>query len=328
MLKSSRGFFSVLLKASEKRIGHHASLFLTNMEIPVFCYHNALADGLEKDLAFLARNGYETLLASEVVDVLTGARPAPDRAVALTFDDGLSSLETVGLPLFERYGAKATIFAITGLTSEGRTDPTGSGDLFRLLGWDNLRTLQDSGLVEIGSHGHRHNRVHVVAKDGPPVVVADYDRLYDVPVPYTEACDAAAIRAVDGTASRPSLQLLAADKVLVDGELAAAAPLVLEDLRRSTRALRDRLGIERVHLCLPQGGGTEAVPDLAREADMESVFWSRRDDRSENRPGDDPYRIVRRKHDFTRRLPGRGRRSAASVVLTKVRRRLTSDPWV
>ncbi len=298
------------------------------MEIPVFCYHNALADGLEKDLAFLARNGYETLLASDVVDVLTGARPAPDKAVALTFDDGLSSLESVGLPLFERYGAKATIFAITGLTPEGRTEPTGSGDLFRLLGWDNLRRLRDSGLVEIGSHGHRHNPVHVVAKDGPPVAVADYGRLYDVPVPYTEAYDADAIRAVDGTASRPSMQLLAADKVLVDGELAAAAPLVLEDLRLSAGALRDRLGIERVHLCLPQGGGSEAVPDLAREAGMESVFWSRRDDRDANHPGDDPYRIVRRKHDFVRRLPGRGRRSAVSVVLTKVRRRLTADPWV
>ena len=298
------------------------------MQISVFCYHNAIASGLEKDLAFLAKNGYETLLASEVVDVLTGARPAPDKAVALTFDEGLLSLETVGLPLFERYGAKATIFAITGLTPEGRTEPTGSGDLFKLLGWDNLRALKDTGLVEIGSHGHRHNPVHVGAADGPPVAVADYDRLYDVPVPYTDAYDADAIRAVDGTASRPSIQLLAANKVLVDGELAAAAPLVREDLRRSAEALRDRLGIERVHLCLPQGAGSEVVPDLAREAGMESVFWSRRGDRDANHPGDDPYRIVRRKHDFVRRLPGRGRRSAVSVVLTKVRRRLTSDPWV
>ncbi len=65
------------------------ALSLTNMEIPVFCYHNAFADGLEKDLAFLADNDYETLLASEVVDVLTGARPAPDKAVALTFDEGV-----------------------------------------------------------------------------------------------------------------------------------------------------------------------------------------------------------------------------------------------
>ena len=34
------------------------------MEILVFCYHNALAGGLEKDLAFLAANGYRTLLGN------------------------------------------------------------------------------------------------------------------------------------------------------------------------------------------------------------------------------------------------------------------------
>lgn len=306
-----------------------ASLSATNMEIPVFCYHNALADGLEKDLAFLAANGYQTLVASEVVDVLTGATPTPPKPVALTFDDGLLSLETVGLPLFERYCAKATIFAITGLTPEGRTATAGGrDDLFRLLGWDNLRALRDTGLVEIGSHGHRHNPVHIVAKDGPLVAVADYTRLYDVPVPYSETYDADAIRAADGTASRPSMQLFAAERVLLDGELADAGPLILEDLRRSSAALRARLGVERIHLCLPQGGGSEAIPGLAREAGMESVFWSRRDDRDANQPGDDPYRIVRRKHDLVRRLPGRGRRSAASVILTKVRRRISSDPWV
>ena len=69
------------------------------MHIPVFCYHNAIAEGLEVDLAFLADNGYQTLLAGELVDVLTGATPAPGKPVALTFDDGLLSLLTVGLPL-------------------------------------------------------------------------------------------------------------------------------------------------------------------------------------------------------------------------------------
>ena len=308
--------------------GPAGRLFASDMNIPIFCYHNAIPESLERDLAFLVKNGYETLVASDVVDILTAAKPAPAKAVALTFDDGLLSLKTDGLPLFERFGAKATVFAITGLTPDGSTEPEGRGDLFRLLGWDDLRALQDSGLVEIGSHGHRHNPVHVAADDGPPVVVADYDRLYDVPAPYAAACDADTIVAVDGTASRPSTPLFATEQLLVGEELADAAPLIIDDLRRSAAALRDRLGIERAHLCLPYGAGNAALPDLARQAGMQSVFWTRRDDRTENRPCDDPYRIVRRKHDFVRRLPGRGRRSAASVVLTKVRRRLVSDPWV
>jgi len=297
------------------------------MHIPVFCYHNAIAEGLEKDLAFLVDNGYQTLLASELVDVLRGVAPAPDKPVALTFDDGLLSLRTIGLPLFERFGAKATVFAITGLTPDGRTEPAGKGDFFRLLGWDDLEALQGSGHVEIGSHGHRHNPVHVAADEGRPVRVADYDRLYDVPMPFGPGCDEAAIRAVDGTPSRSSKPLFGANTLLVDGATTDSGEAILQDLVASRDLLAARLGIDRPHLCLPYGAGNKAIPGLAKEAGFESVFWSRRPDRDTNLPGDDPHRIVRQKHDFLRRMPGRGRRSLLDVYVTKVKRRLTSDPW-
>ncbi|MGD8331334.1 MAG: polysaccharide deacetylase family protein [Acidobacteriota bacterium] len=321
------------------------------MQIPVFCYHNAIVPGLERDLAFLADNGYRTLLASELVDVLTGAAPPLDNAVALTFDDGLLSLISVGLPLLERYDARATVFAITGLVPEGRTLPEGAGDEYRLMGWDDLRALSDSGRVEIGSHGHRHNPVHVpegarsgggaddrgrspvTANVGPPstraavVNVAEYARLYDVPLPYTSACDAETIRAADGTPTHASLPLFAAETLLLDGRPTSAREATLVDLHASRAALGDRLGIERAHLCLPYGAGNEAIPELAHEAGFESIFWTRRADREANHPGDDPFRIVRRKHDFVRRLPGRGRRSLVDLYVAKVRRRLTGDPW-
>lgn len=334
------------------------------MQITVFCYHNAILPGLERDLAFLADNGYRTLTASEVVDALTGAISIPDKAVALTFDDALLSLKTVGLPLLERYAARATTFAITGLAPEGRVEPQGAGDRYRLLGWDDLRALRDSGRFEIGSHGHRHNPVHVPAEGvgggveqvggrsswalgmrvGPPkrrlararaasttsagtINAHDHARLYDVPVPYTPACDAGTIRAVDGTRAHASQPLFAAETILVDGAATPAAPSILADLRASRDQLADRLGVDRFHLCLPYGVGTEAMPEMARHVGFASLFWTQRRDRDANRRGDDPYRIVRRKHDFVRRLPGRGRRSALDVLVTKVTRRLRSDAW-
>ncbi len=299
------------------------------MEIPVFCYHNAPADGLEKDLAFLAANGYRTLLASEFVDVLCGRAEAPPKPVALTFDDGLLSLKTIGLPLFERYDVKASVFAITGLTPEGVVTPSGERrDLYTLLGWDDLRALHLSGRVEIGSHGHRHNPVHVARAESAPVRIADYDRLYDVPVPYDARAGEALVRAVDGRRGRPSKPLFATDTLIIDGADSPAREPVLDDLRASRALLTERLGLDRFHLCLPYGAGSEAMPDLAWEAGFESIFWTRRDDRDANRAGDDPFRIVRRKHDFLRRLPGTGRRSLLDVFVTKVRRRLVSDPWV
>lgn len=297
------------------------------MQVPVFCYHNAIRDGLERDLEFLRANGYRTLTASEIVDVLVGAVEPPDKPVGLTFDDGLLSLKTVGLPLFERYDARATIFAITGLTPEGTTEPGRPDDDFRLLGWNDLAALRDSGRFELGSHGHRHNPVHAETRSGPPLKVADYSRLYDVPVPFTEACDADTIRAADRTPTRPSTPLFEAERIIVGGEPEDAAPRVAADLSRSIASLRDRLGVERFHLCLPYGRGRDAMIGLAREARFESIFWSRREDRCANRPGDDPYRIVRVKHDFLRRLPGTGRRSLLDVFFAKVKRRITSDPW-
>ena len=56
-------------------------------DIPVFCDHNALAMPLEKDLDFLCDNGYTTLFAREVVDILRGRTTPPRRGVVLTFDD-------------------------------------------------------------------------------------------------------------------------------------------------------------------------------------------------------------------------------------------------
>jgi peptidoglycan/xylan/chitin deacetylase (PgdA/CDA1 family) len=294
------------------------------MEIPIFCYHNALADSLEKDLSFLASNGYRTLVASEIVDILAGIVEPPPKPVGLTFDDGLPSVRATGLPLLERYDARATVFVITGLTPEGHVtrDP-----LADVLGWDDLGALRDSGRFEIGSHGHRHNPVHVAAEAGAPVRLADYARIYDVPVPYGPRCDTVAIRAVDGTPEYPSSPLFDAETVLVDGAEAPARGLILDDLRASRALLAERLGVDRPHLCLPYGRGVEQMPALAREAGFESIFWSRREEREINAVGDDPFHIVRRKHDFVRRLPGSGRRSLAGLFVAKATRRLFSNPW-
>lgn len=299
------------------------------VEVPVFVYHNALAAELRADLEFLARNGYTTLTASQVVDVLTGATPPPERPVALTFDDGLVTLRSVGMPLFDEFDVRATVFAITGLTPDGTVAPTGDdADHYRLMGWDDLRHLATSGRVQVGSHGHRHNPVWVGTETGAPVSVGDYDRLYDVPAPYRKECDADTIRRLDGTPSRPSAPLFTTRTLVLDGREVDAREAVLADLRASRRALAERLDVRRFDLALPYGAGHEGMPELAEEAGFESIFWCRRPKRRTNRPGDDPYRIVRRKMDFVRRLPGEGRRSLVGVYAHKVVRRLTSDPWL
>ncbi|MFQ5742149.1 MAG: polysaccharide deacetylase family protein [Acidobacteriota bacterium] len=313
--------------AGESRLSPSSS-GCSGIPVPVFYYHNALAEELTRDLRFLAENGYSTLLASEVVDILCHRRPPPPRPVALTFDDALHSVLEVGLPLLEQFGMRATVFAITGFTpqrAERRAArPVPGGEV---LGWSDLLMLHDGGIFEIGSHGHRHNPVHVCGEDGPSLRLASYKRSYDVPVPYGPECGPEAVIAAEGKPVRASAPLFAAQHLFVEGELVDAETFIRADLNASREALRQRLGIERVHLCLPYGAGSSALPSLARDCGFESIFWAERKDRHHNRPGDDPYHIVRRKADFLRRLPGRGRRSLGGLFLYKVTRRLRGDPF-
>ena len=68
------------------------------MRVPVLTYHsiNVVANdyarndhvALAEDLALLARGGWHVVRLRDVVDALEGSAPLPDRAVAISFDDG------------------------------------------------------------------------------------------------------------------------------------------------------------------------------------------------------------------------------------------------
>ena len=141
-------------------------------DVPVFVFHDLEPASFGRKLQHLADNGYRTLSSSEYLDVLTGARPAPDRAVVLTFDDGRGSLWSVGQPLLERHGMKGIVFVVPGRVPDhvGARDRT-DGDAF--LSWEQIEALSGKGLLEFQSHTHRHARVHtapeVVGFLAPPM---------------------------------------------------------------------------------------------------------------------------------------------------------------
>jgi peptidoglycan/xylan/chitin deacetylase (PgdA/CDA1 family) len=99
---------------------------------------------------------------------------------------------------------------------------------------------------------------------------------------------------------------------------------IRQDLEGSRRSIEDHLPGHRVrHLCYPYGVGSDLSVRLSRESGYVSNFWSIRRDRRTNRPGDDPFSIVRLKADYIFRLTGRGRRSLLSVLAAKIRRRMS-----
>ncbi|MDO8837058.1 MAG: polysaccharide deacetylase family protein [Vicinamibacterales bacterium] len=81
----------------------------------------------------------------------------PGRRAVVTFDDGYLDNLQRGLPVLERLGVPATVFVVSSDVGGRAVRWAESGESLAadLMGWDDLRRLQESGW-EIGSHGHWH----------------------------------------------------------------------------------------------------------------------------------------------------------------------------
>lgn len=95
-------------------------------------------------LNWLAAAGYTTVRMETVERCLRGEQICPERAIALTFDDGYIDAHTTALPLLQEHGFVATFYIVSGFV--GKTG---------YMGWDELRTLHDAGM-EIGAHSMHH----------------------------------------------------------------------------------------------------------------------------------------------------------------------------
>lgn len=81
----------------------------------------------------------------------------PGRRAVVTFDDGYLDNLQRGLPVLERLGVPATVFVVSSDVGGRSVRWAESGESLAadLMGWDDLRRLQERGW-EIGSHGHWH----------------------------------------------------------------------------------------------------------------------------------------------------------------------------
>jgi peptidoglycan/xylan/chitin deacetylase (PgdA/CDA1 family) len=158
--------------------------------VPVFMYHHInryagdlvtlTPEGFENHLRFLAEKGLQTVFLDELLEHLRGGKRFTRPAVALTFDDGHLDNWVYAFPLLKKYGVKATIFVVTSWMTEGVSraqwcpeggseqelpripshregkEMAAAGDYEGGLRWEEARRMEESGLVDIQSHTHRH----------------------------------------------------------------------------------------------------------------------------------------------------------------------------
>lgn len=110
---------------------------------------------MERQLRSLLYRGFRPASAG---DTLSGAR----RLLHVTFDDAYKSVAGA-LPILERLGLRATVFACAGYADDGRPldvpelaeEAAAHPEHLATMTWDELRDLAERG-VEIGSHTVSH----------------------------------------------------------------------------------------------------------------------------------------------------------------------------
>jgi peptidoglycan/xylan/chitin deacetylase (PgdA/CDA1 family) len=145
--------------------------------VVILVYHRVGGgSGLEIDLdpgvfdaqmaALAASNRVVSLgTALERIDARADSDGNRASSVVVTFDDGTADFVDVALPILERHGVCATLYAATGFIDDGVEFPGGG----RPLSWSALRDACATGLVDVGSHTHRHVLLDRIS----PAVAAD-----------------------------------------------------------------------------------------------------------------------------------------------------------
>lgn len=133
--------------------------------IPILMYHRIGDEGnsvwwvhladFEKHLEFLKKQGYESILPSDLVAHRHWGKPLPAKPLIFTFDDGYQNSLRNAEPLLKKYGFRGIVYLVTGKvadTAEGRQQMEGTPVLI----WPEIKEMQKRGTLTFGGHTRSH----------------------------------------------------------------------------------------------------------------------------------------------------------------------------
>lgn len=128
------------------------------LHVPILEYHQAdylrgnalglLPMQFEEEVKWLSAHGYHTIDFQQLYAAFYLGHPLPEKPVLLTFDDGYESVYRKVYPLLKKYKEKATIFMISKYV--------GLHGTWDMLTENELKTMEESGLVDVESHTATH----------------------------------------------------------------------------------------------------------------------------------------------------------------------------
>ena len=157
----------------------YRNISFEELGVPVILYHSVVPDKFETDLKYLKNNKYHTIIADELHGFLKDNKSLSNRAILLTFDDGLGSLWGVAYPLLKKYGMKATAFIIPGRIQDAPCYPNledywagratleevvARGSEHPTVSWEEVKKMHNDGVIDFQSHTLNHAFIYISPK--------------------------------------------------------------------------------------------------------------------------------------------------------------------
>jgi peptidoglycan/xylan/chitin deacetylase (PgdA/CDA1 family) len=138
-------------------------------------------------LAALHERGFRTLGLSEAAERVRGGSSFPERAFAITFDDGYESVYQEAFPVLQRLGMSATVFLTAGVVGAGRASGGPGFEGRPMLSWPEVREMQRQGLT-IGAHTLTHPDLTTLPSGRVETEVRDSKLMIEDAVGVSVAC--------------------------------------------------------------------------------------------------------------------------------------------
>ena len=220
-------------------------------DVPVLLYHHISenpADGMtvspetfEEQMRFLAENGYHAVTIRQMIDYVCHGGELPGKPVCITFDDGYLSNYEYALPVLERYGLNATVYAIGVSVGHDRYYKDTQFGLTPHFSFEQAREMISSGVIDVQSHTYDMHQ-------WPPFESGDRVRKNILPL--------------EGES---------------DADYAAA---VNADMELYAQLAREELGREFTSLAYPEGAYTTFTEVLVHQAGIPVTMSTRNDSRN------------------------------------------------
>lgn len=140
------------------------------MVVPILTYHyignnpnpadrtrdnlSTSPDKFEEQMAYISKNGYNTISLDTIYAVLKGQASLPAKPIVLTFDDGYIDFYVNAFPVLRKYNLHATAFISTGLIDQGY-----------YMHWNQIKEIDASGLISFEAHSVNHINLNSLTSD-------------------------------------------------------------------------------------------------------------------------------------------------------------------